>query len=660
MSEAAPRLALVVHFHQPVGNLDRVVAHATRRCYLPFLRVVEAHPRIPWTLHYSGCLLRWLEAHQPEVPERLDRLVRAGVVELMTGGMEEPILASIPERDQLAQVERMSNLLRARFGVSPKGLWLTERVWEPTLPAVLNRVGVSHTVIDDTSLRAVGVLPGQEAGPWVTEFEGEAVRLVGASRGLRYLIPYGSPEAVMREVDRAGPGGLVVYADDGEKFGEWPDTHEQVYGRRWLDRLLVALEGATDAGRLRVVPVGAAAAAPPRGRVYLPSCSYDEMMRWALPTPARHAMELSLAAVGKGGQEGLRSFVRGAPWQEFLAKYPEVARLHQAMLRVSRKVDRAGRPDAAVEHLHMAQCNCAYWHGTFGGAYLTFLRLELWRQLVLAEQAADLNLGPPPSHGIDVLEVPGGEEIRVWGPWGYATVAPSLGGQVVEFISRGGAANLTAVMGRHQEAYHLPSPDAAPTDQSLEMGISVAPSSPSLDDLVFDTVEVGALRDSIDGRVLDAGYDWEPTSQGVRLRWQGEGVSLEKSIAATAEGLEAVYSLRPTGEIWRGSLRVELRSCPAAPGRTADGVRARRHAGGWVVDQPGATAHLLVETTPPADPEAVQLAAIGATLKGWEEMQQGMSLSWTWNLEATAEQPSEVRILLLPVVSRHLAARARA
>ncbi len=651
MTEDLPRLSLVVHFHQPVGNLDRVVRHASRRCYLPFLRVLEAHPEIPWTLHYSGCLLRWLEANEPEVTRRLGRLVDSGVVELMTGGMEEPILVSIPQRDQLAQIQRMSDMLRDRFGVGPSGLWLTERVWEPNLPSTLKRSGVTHTVIDDTSLRAVGVPDGREAGPWVTDFEGDQVLLLGASRRLRYLIPYGGPEAVIQEVERTG--GLSVYADDGEKFGEWPDTYDQVYRRRWLHRFLTGLERASGEGRLEVVRLSVAAKAQPRGRVYLPSCSYDEMMTWALPTPARVELEASLAEMGQEGEDGLRQFVRGAPWQGFLAKYPEVARLHRAMLRISAKVDRAGAPRAAVEHLHKAQCNCAYWHGTFGGAYLSFLRLELWRQLGLAEQAADLELGTSPRSGVDILDPDAGgkEEVRLWGQWGHACVAPGLGGQVVELVSRGGGANLAAVMSRHQEAYHLRSPAAAEQNSELEMGVSAAPSSPWFDHLTFDPGEVGALRDWLDGSALDQPYDWEPTQKGVRLSWVGAGVRLDKAISATSDGLMVDYQITPTGARWHGVFGVEVRSCPTAPGRTADQVRVRAGRAGWVVGQPGAVASLRIEATPPQEPEVAEIVAIGATLQGWERMQQGTSLTWNWTLDATAEQPAEVRMLLTPLAA---------
>jgi len=55
------------------------------------------------------------------------------------------------------------------------------------------------------------------------------------------------------------------------------------------------------------------------------------------------------------------------------------------MLRTSRRVARlraAGIASPALEEaerlLHEGQCNCAYWHGAFGGVYLNHLRTALY------------------------------------------------------------------------------------------------------------------------------------------------------------------------------------------------------------------------------------------------------------------------------------------
>ena len=101
-------LALVLHNHQPVGNFGWVIAESYDKAYLPMVEALERHPSILMGLHYSGPLLDWLRAERPEFLDRLSALVGRGQVELLGGGYYEPVLASLPERDRIGQLERMS------------------------------------------------------------------------------------------------------------------------------------------------------------------------------------------------------------------------------------------------------------------------------------------------------------------------------------------------------------------------------------------------------------------------------------------------------------------------------------------------------------------------------------------------------------------------
>ena len=96
----APRisLALAIHNHQPVGNFGWVFAEVYDHAYLPMLEALERHPGVRLSLHYTGPLLEWLAAERPEFLERLGALVARDQVELLGGGLYEPILASLPEQ----------------------------------------------------------------------------------------------------------------------------------------------------------------------------------------------------------------------------------------------------------------------------------------------------------------------------------------------------------------------------------------------------------------------------------------------------------------------------------------------------------------------------------------------------------------------------------
>ncbi|HEX5239611.1 MAG TPA: 4-alpha-glucanotransferase, partial [Candidatus Limnocylindrales bacterium] len=127
-------LALVLHNHQPVGNFGWVIEDVFEHAYAPMLAALERHPRIRVGLHYSGPLLAWLADQRPDFLPRVRALVERGQVEVLGGGLAEPILPAIPARDRLGQLVALADLVESAVGVRPRGAWLAERVWEPDLP----------------------------------------------------------------------------------------------------------------------------------------------------------------------------------------------------------------------------------------------------------------------------------------------------------------------------------------------------------------------------------------------------------------------------------------------------------------------------------------------------------------------------------------------
>ncbi|HQH46921.1 MAG TPA: 4-alpha-glucanotransferase, partial [Candidatus Aminicenantes bacterium] len=145
-----------VHNHQPVGNFGWVFDQAAADCYLPFLRALKGHPRVKISAHYSGPLLEDFAARRGEAWDLLAELTARGQMELLGGGFYEPILPIIPEADRRGQIEMMSDYLEKHFGRRPRGIWLTERVWEPHLPSTLARAGIEYTLLDENHFQAAG------------------------------------------------------------------------------------------------------------------------------------------------------------------------------------------------------------------------------------------------------------------------------------------------------------------------------------------------------------------------------------------------------------------------------------------------------------------------------------------------------------------------
>jgi len=456
-------LSLVIHNHQPVGNFDFVFATATERAYDPILGLLERHPAVRLSLHYTGPLWDWLLAHRPDHVDRLKALVARGQVELLTGAYYEPILVAIPDADKVGQIRKMTDFLRRTFGVEPTGMWLAERVWEPHLPRPLAEAGVRYTLLDDTPFKMAGLTDDDLFGPYVTEEQGHTVTIFGNVMYLRYAIPWHPVEEVMdwlRTQAAAHPGGVAVMGDDGEKFGLWPGTWDLCWGpEAWMDRFFAALESSAD--WLRTRPLGEVAAElPPLGRVYLPCASYEEMMDWALPPRDFAAMRRVRRELRESGRTDILRFVRGGLWRGFIARYDEVNQMHKKGLWVSRKVH--GMPEGeakarALDHVWAAQCNCGYWHGLFGGIYLFHIRAANYANLIAAEFIADsARVGRESWVWTEEgdLDADGRPEIILNTDRQVLTFKPSYGGALVEWDWRAVRYNLLNTMTRRREGYH--------------------------------------------------------------------------------------------------------------------------------------------------------------------------------------------------------------
>jgi 4-alpha-glucanotransferase len=461
------RLVLAIHDHQPVGNFDDVFEAAYQASYDPFLELMESYPEIPFALHTSGPLLEWLVEHHPDYIRRVRGLVQAGRVEILGGGFFEPILTMIPHRDRVGQIRSFSNYLLDLFGQPIRGMWVPERVWEQQLVSSLAEAGIEYTVLDDFHFRNTGLSEGDLFGYYLTEDDGRLLKVFPGSERLRYLIPFHEPHETYEYLRRLAverPGCTVVFADDGEKFGAWPNTQDHIYKYGWLRRFCDMIVGNRD----WLQPSTFSRAVDetlPLGKVYLPDASYREMTEWVLPSGQFSAYEHAVKSTqGDPIAETLRSYVQaGGFWRNFKAKYSETDEMYARMLGLSGRIASASAEadaellDVARDELYRGQCNCPYWHGAFGGLYLPHLRNAIYHHLIASNDALDAaegRVGPRVSLDVADFNLDARQEVRLENDRLIAFVRPAQGGHVYELDVRHARTNCLATLERRAEPYH--------------------------------------------------------------------------------------------------------------------------------------------------------------------------------------------------------------
>jgi len=667
-------LTLIVHDHQPVGNFDHVIAQACDDAYDPFLGLLERHSRLRLAMHVSGPLLEWLAKHRREHLARLGALVARGQVEPWGGGFYEPVLSAIPKRDRQGQIALMGDWIEEELGVRPRGLWLTERVWEPDLPRTLARAGIAYTAVDDAHFFAAGFERDQLWGSWITEDQGEALRVLPIHRELRYAIPFQPPEKtieLLRAIADQGEGRIAVLGDDGEKFGVWPGTKETVWDQKWLERFAAALEAAP---WVDVLPPGEAIERhAPLGLCYLPTASYHEMQEWALPPAAQRRHRAAKQALEPAFGERASDLLRGGAWRGFLARYPEANRLHKRMMRASRRLhdlpEHLPSWREARRALWKSQGNCVYWHGIFGGLYLPHLREALYRELILVERF----LAPRSAHLERAdFDLDGCEdaliEAREWGAW-----VSARGGALWAFDDRGRLRNWGDTLARRDEAYHdLLAGAGSSAGAAGSIHDAVRVTEPGLEKLAkrWDAHP----RDSFLERWSEGGaaFEWagerfeflDTPPHEIALRAEeGAAPRLTKRYRAGADGALEVELALESARDRTGSLAVALnlgvhvpdakdryvlvnekRATPAAFGACATHERVRSLA---LVDE-WADARLDIATDRDATLARTPIETVSLSERGAERVFQGLEASFGFEVALQRGESWQVRFALRP------------
>jgi 4-alpha-glucanotransferase/alpha-amylase len=652
-----------VHAHQPVGNFPEVLDDAHRRCYRPFLQALYRYPEFRFAVHFSGWLLQYLMQKYPQDMALLTEMVARGQVEMFGGGDTEPVLAAIPSRDRVGQIVALSDRLQRALGQRPRGAWLTERVWESGVVPALADSGVRYVTVDDYHFLCTGRAAGELSGYFTTEEDGRVLDLFPISEALRYRLPFSpAAEAVAYlETLAAGECAAAIYFDDIEKFGIWPETHEWVYEKGWLEQFI---RGVLASPRIRTLRYrDYHEAARTRGVVYLPTTSYIEMNEWTLPAAAgeRYAEMVEEAKHG-GWYEKDKAFLRGGIWRNFFSRYPESNWMHKRMLGLSARVEALAperRSPEIMERLYEAQANDAYWHGLFGGLYLPHLRRAVYGAIVGLEGMLDLLQPRPPRErrdadldGVDELFLQSGEIQAVARCDGRAALC--------ELDCYRLAQNFGDTLRRHPEHYHRKA-QRGPDSAKAGAGIASAHDRVSFKheigpaDLALDELPRGMFLDRMDGAPV-ANYTEQPADETqCAARFAAGAVSKQYRLAGSR--LSAAWSFgggRPA--LFSTELNIAMPSCDGPAGRY---IVAGRIPGGFgqpleeqevrelLLDDEHLGGGIRVTAWPPASVRARPLHTVSQSEDGFEKIMQCATLVLEWRpREQGADPVVELEIYL--------------
>lgn len=444
------KLLFGVHMHQPVDNLGEAVDKAIELCYAPFFKTMRKYSDFKFAVHSSGWLLNEIKTKHQKIFEDILFLTKKGSIEWVGAGYYEPVLSSIPSIDRKAQINKLSSYLKKNLKSTPKGAWLTERVWESSLIPDLASCGLEYVMVDDYHFLSSGYDAKNMDGYYKSEEGAETIALFPISAALRYAIPFFSVERSIEAIlslYKNDESAAIIF-DDMEKFGLWPKTHEWVYEKGWLERFLEAVLADE-----RIEPMHYKeylATHRSKGLAYLNNTSYFEMGEWSLASRQSLALESLKKRVGDDyfKNEGI-ALIKGGIWKNFFIKYHESNHIHKRMLQHSKNQESLKK--SALESLYKLQTNDVLWHGVFGGLYLPNLRDNAYKYLLEIE-ASEIKSKPELSF-LDI-DMDGYGELKVLTKDLSMVFSSKYGGGLAEFGSLDALFNWQNTLMRRHEAYH--------------------------------------------------------------------------------------------------------------------------------------------------------------------------------------------------------------
>ena len=432
--------AIALHFHQPIGNFENILERAFNNCYKPLLELLSNYPEIKAMIHISGCLLDYLEKKQPDSMSLVKYMATRRQIELMGGGYYEPILVAIPERDIKGQIKMMSEYLVRKFDQKPNGIWIAERVWHPDLVNILSESQVKYIILDGEHLTRSGVPENNIHGYFIAKNGKDKLAVFPSDKKLRYLIPFKPHDEILnyfREaLDKNHGKMLFTYGDDAEKFGEWPGTHDWVFGQKWLSNFFDMLCNNKD---------------------WIETVHFSDYLKSAQPTKT--------LSINPGSYEEMMEWSDGN-WLNFLKKYPETNQLHKKMSYLSSEIEKAEKTaktkkdrdllEKTRREMFKGQCNCGYWHGVFGGLYLYHLRSALYHHLINAEKLLDSAARKNADSSIHAADFYDNskKQIVLESKNTWILADPDDGGTIKELDNKKSSFNLVNTLSRKKEAYH--------------------------------------------------------------------------------------------------------------------------------------------------------------------------------------------------------------
>lgn len=403
---------------------------------------LNQNEKLKINLYINGLLVSYLDKKVPDFSSKIRTLLERNQLELLCGGIYEPLFSFIPKDDRQSQLLLMNRLLNHNFGYNAIGAYLTENIWETSLAIDLSKAKIEYTFLPKDYFTNSNLKNDEISGYYITEEEARKIAVFPVFKTINDSDLKHSPEEILNVIQNSSINNFNCISLD-----ILPKNEDEL---NWIKELFKLLSSETSTFNTTL---------------------FNEYFHKNKPTGRVY---LSASQENKESQK------------KSLLKYTEANLLHKKMLRVSKKINSAKEGKSrfkvikemigqAQDLLLKGQTNIAYWDNPTYGLYMPDLRHHTYANLIKAENLIDIS-SRHASKWIQVSEADydcdGNDEVIIETETQNIYISPSSGGSITEHDYRSKNINLTATISRKKENYHNDIQALSPSTKKDEKWVS--------------------------------------------------------------------------------------------------------------------------------------------------------------------------------------------
>lgn len=390
---------------------------------IPLIDFFTQNEKLKVNLYINGLLVSYLDKKISDFTSKVRTLLEKNLLELLCGGIYEPLFPFIPKDDRQSQLLLMNRLLNHNFGYNALGAHLTENIWETSLAIDLSKSKIEYTFLPKDYFTNSNLKNDEIAGYYITEEEARKIAVFPVFKSITRSDLKHTPEEVYNDIASSSVNNFNCIS-----FDILPGNEDEF---NWIKNLLLLLT------------------------------SESSDFNTTLFNEYFHKYKSSGRVYLQPSQEKESS-------RKSLLKYIEANLLHKKMLRVSKKINSAkdGKSrfkvikemiSQAQDLLLKGQTNLSYWDNPTYGLYIPEMRHNTYANLIKAENLIDIS-SRHASKWIQVSEADydcdGNDEVIIETETQNIYISPTNGGAITEHDYRSKNINLTATVSRKKESYH--------------------------------------------------------------------------------------------------------------------------------------------------------------------------------------------------------------